>query len=119
MSVPRHAAWTGILRTLGCYIHTRIRSCIPTIRNTLKITGMNGELRRLLDAQGGVVTSAQALTHLTRRGLEFQVNCGALQRIWHGIYGHGEVNTALRLRGLDLAAGTSVAVEVGAVFWTS
>jgi hypothetical protein len=74
---------------------------------------MNAELRHLLDAQGGVMTSAQALTYLTRRGLEGQVNCGALQRIWHGIYGYGEVDTALRLRGLDLAAATSVAVCMG------
>ena len=71
---------------------------------------MDAELSRLLDAQGGVMTSAQALTYLTRRGLEDQLNCTALQRIWHGIYGYGEVNTALRLRGLDLAAGTSIAV---------
>ena len=59
------------------------------------------------------MTSAQALTYLTRRGLEGQVNCGALERVWHGIYGYGEVTTALRLRGLDLATGTSVAVCVG------
>jgi hypothetical protein len=101
------------LRTLGRYIHSRTRSCTPTIRNGLKITCMNAELRRLLDAQGGVLTSAQALTYVTRRGLEAQVNCGALQRIWHGIYGHGEVNTALRLRALDLAAGTPVAICLG------
>ena len=74
---------------------------------------MNAELSRLLDAQGGVVTSAQALTFLTRRGLEAHVNHGALQKVWYGIYGRGEVNTALRLRGLDLAAGTTVAACMG------
>ena len=74
---------------------------------------MNAELSRLLDAQGGVVTSAQALTFLTRRGLEAHLNCGALQKIWHGIYGRGEVTVALRLRGLDLAAGTTVAACMG------
>jgi hypothetical protein len=31
---------------------------------------MHHALSRLLDEQGGVVTSAQALTFLTRRGLE-------------------------------------------------
>jgi hypothetical protein len=75
--------------------------------------GMHAELSRLLDAQGGVVTSAQAMTFLTRRGLETQLNCGALHKVWYGIYGHGEVNTALRLRGLDLAAGTTVAACMG------
>jgi hypothetical protein len=74
---------------------------------------MHTELCRLLDQQGGVVTSAQALTFLTRRGLESQLNCGALQKVWYGIYGRGEVNTALRLRGLDLAAGTTVVACMG------
>ncbi|HWS92843.1 MAG TPA: hypothetical protein VN255_16480 [Mycobacterium sp.] len=74
---------------------------------------MHAELSRLLDAQGGVVTSAQALTFLTRRGLEAQLNTGELQRIWYGIYGRGEVTTALRLHGLDLAAGTTVAACMG------
>jgi len=48
---------------------------------------MHAELGRLLDVQGGVVTSAQALTFLTRRGLEAQLNNGELQRIWYGVYG--------------------------------
>ena len=74
---------------------------------------MHSELSRLLEGQGGVVTSAQALTFLTRRGLEAQLNNVELQRIWHGIYGRGEVNTPLRLRGLDLAAGTTVVACMG------
>lgn len=77
------------------------------------MTGMNEELSRLLSEQGGVVTSAQALTFLTRRGLEAELNHGVLQKIWYGIYGHGEVDTRLRLRGLDLAAGTTVAACLG------
>ena len=74
---------------------------------------MHAELCRLLDRQGGVVTSAQALTFLTRRGLEAQLNCGALQKIWYGIYGRDEVTIALRLRGLVLAAGATVAACMG------
>jgi hypothetical protein len=77
------------------------------------MAGMNKELRRLLAEQGGVVTSAQALTFLTRRGLESELNHGALQKIWYGIYAHGDIDTPLRLRGLDLAAGTKVAVCLG------
>jgi len=79
----------------------------------LKIPGMHAELCRLLDEQGGVVTAGQALTFLTRRGLESSVNHGALQKIWHGIYGRGELTPGLRLRGLDLAAGTTVAACLG------
>ncbi|OBI11128.1 hypothetical protein A5712_10270 [Mycobacterium sp. E2327] len=71
---------------------------------------MNPALVRLLDAQGGVVTSAQALQHLSRRGLEAALNHGVLQKIWYGIYGRGAVDRGLQLRGLDLAAGTTVAV---------
>jgi len=74
---------------------------------------VNAELGRLLDSQGGVVTSAQALTCLTRRGLEAYVKSGALQRIWHGIYGRGQLTIELQLRGLDLATGTTVAACLG------
>jgi hypothetical protein len=66
---------------------------------------VHSELSRLLDAQGGVVTSGQALTFVSRRRLEAD-----LQRVWYGIYGVGEVTTELRLRGLDLATGTTVAM---------
>jgi hypothetical protein len=75
--------------------------------------GVKHELRRLLDEQGGVVTSAQALTYLTRRGLEAKLKTGELQRVWYGIYGRGDGGTRLRLRGLDLATGTTVAVCLG------
>ncbi len=77
------------------------------------IGGVNQELSRLLDRQGNVVTSAQALTFLTRRGLESELNHGSLQKVWYGIYGRGEVDTKLQLRGLDLATNTTVAVCLG------
>jgi hypothetical protein len=93
----------GNLRTLGKG-ELWVRRSAPTIR------GVNTELDRLLDAQGGVVTSAQALTYLTRRGLEADLKYGVLQQVWYGIYGRGELTDALRLRGLDLATGTTIAV---------
>lgn len=74
---------------------------------------MDQRLHRLLDLQGGVVTSAQALTFLTRRGLEAELKHGPLQKIWYGIYGYGTATTELLLRGLDLATGTRVAVCLG------
>lgn len=83
---------------------------MPAIRRGPTIPGVHAQLRRLLEAQGGVVTSAQALTHLTRRGLEAELNYGVLQKVWYGVYGRGEMTTELRLRGLDLAAGAKVAV---------
>lgn len=74
---------------------------------------MHPELGRLFDAQGGVVTSAQALTFLSRRQLEAHLDVGVLQRVWRGIYGRGEPTAALRLRGLDLAVGLRVAACMG------
>ncbi|MBX7433011.1 hypothetical protein JDV09_12970 [Mycobacterium sp. Y57] len=74
---------------------------------------MNDELIRLLDTQGGVATSGQILQHLSRRGLERAANYGVLERMWQGIYCLGEPTDELRLRGLDLAAGTRVAVCLG------
>jgi hypothetical protein len=79
-------------------------------RGAPTIPGVNAELDRLLDTQGGVMTSAQALTCLTRRSLEAALKCGVLQHVWYGIYGRGELTDALRLRGLDLATGTTIAV---------
>ncbi len=77
------------------------------------MAGMHSGLSQLLEAQGGVVTCAQALAFLSRRGLEAHMNSGVLHRLWYGVYGHGEVTTALRLRGLDLAAGARVAACMG------
>ena len=77
------------------------------------MAAMNDELDRLLDSQGGVATSGQILSQLTRRGLEAQVNTGVLERMWHGVYCRGEPTQELRLRGLDLACGTPVAVCLG------
>jgi hypothetical protein len=74
---------------------------------------MDPRLRQLLDRQGGVVTSAQALTILSRRGLESELKHGPLQKVWYGIYGAGEMDDELRLRGLDLATDTTVAVCLG------
>ncbi len=74
---------------------------------------MGADLDRLLTAQGGVVTAAQALTALTRRGLETHLKCGALQRVWYGIYSRDNPTAAIRLRGLDLITGTTVAACLG------
>jgi hypothetical protein len=83
------------------------------MRGAPTIPAMHSELGRLLDVQGGVVTSAQVLTYLTRRELEAHVTHGVLQKVWYGIYGRGVVATGLRLRGLDLAAGTTVVACMG------
>jgi Protein of unknown function (DUF559) len=77
------------------------------------IQAMNPELEELFDKQGGVATSGQILTHLTRRRFESAVNCGALERMWQGIYCRGEPTDELRMRGLDLSSGRTVPVCLG------
>ena len=71
------------------------------------------ELDGLFDSQRGVATSAQILSHLTRRGFEAELKTGNLERIWQGIYCRGEPTDELRLRGLDLSCGTAVPVCLG------
>jgi hypothetical protein len=77
------------------------------------IAGMHAELARLFDQQGGVATSGQILMYLKRRAFERELNSGSMERLWQGIYCHGEATDDLRLRGLDLACGTPVAVCLG------
>ena len=74
------------------------------------LAGMSDRLWRLLDEQGGVVTSSQALALVSRRSFEALLKYGQLQKLWYGIYGRGDVDTELRLRGLDLATDSTVAV---------
>ena len=61
---------------------------------------MNTDLYDLMRSQGGVVTSAQALTYLSRRRFRYAVEDCELYQVWHGIYGAVEPDTGLRLRGL-------------------
>ncbi len=68
------------------------------------------ELEHLLRQQGGAATSGQLLTVLSRRGLQSRLRTGELIKLWPGIYGVGEPDLELRLRGLDLRAGAPVAV---------
>lgn len=74
---------------------------------------MNEELNALLDVQGGVATSGQILKLVSRRRFDAAVACGALERMWQGIYCRGEPDDELRLRGLDLSCGTTVALCLG------
>jgi len=71
------------------------------------------ELDRLFEEQGGVATSGQILSHLTRRGFEAELRFGNLERIWQGVYCLGEPTDDLRLLGLDLSCGTAIPVCLG------
>ncbi len=76
----------------------------------LTIAVMDATLKQLFDHQGGVATSGQILSATTRYEFESVLQTKVLERIWHGIYCIGEPTDELRLRGLDLSSGTTVAI---------
>jgi hypothetical protein len=74
---------------------------------------MAQDLNALFDRQRDVATCGQLLDVLSRRALAAMLETGELTRIWPGIYGRGQIDVALRLRGLDLRAGQSVPICLG------
>jgi Protein of unknown function (DUF559) len=68
------------------------------------------DLESIFAAQGGVVTTAQLLTVLSRSRLDISIRKGELVKVWPGVYGRGEPDTLMRLRGLDLRAKEPVAI---------
>ncbi|MGE2715385.1 hypothetical protein ACQI4L_15110 [Mycolicibacterium litorale] len=71
---------------------------------------MDPTVQQLFDQQGGVATSGQILAVTSRYEFEAVVKRKLVERIWHGVYCLGEPTDELRLRGLDLSCGTTVAV---------
>jgi hypothetical protein len=71
------------------------------------------DLDELLERQFGLATSGQLLAILSRRTMVSMLRTGELSLVWPGVYGRGEVDDQLRLRGLDLRAGEPVAVCLG------
>ncbi|BBZ32899.1 hypothetical protein AWB99_11800 [Mycolicibacterium confluentis] len=65
------------------------------------------ELESLMAGQG-VATWAQLLEVLSRRTLQLMLRTGVLVKVWPGVYGLGERDLQMRLRGLDLRAGEPV-----------
>lgn len=74
---------------------------------------VNTALIELFDRQGGVATSNQILSLASRYEFEAVLKAKYVERIWHGVYCLGEPTDELRLRGLDLSAGTTVAACLG------
>ncbi len=68
------------------------------------------ELDALFDRHGGVATTGQLRGVLTRRGLQSAAERGEVVKVWSGVYAREEVDDVVRLRGLDLRAGTPVPV---------
>ena len=65
-------------------------------------------LDELFSANGGLATTAQLCTVLSRKALRQNLEAGALVRVWHGVYAQEPPDLAGRLAALDLMAGTSI-----------
>ena len=74
---------------------------------------MADELDALFTAYGGVATTAQLLTVLSRSRLDIGIERGDLVKVWPGVYARDEPDVDLQLRGLDLRAGEPVAICLG------
>lgn len=70
---------------------------------------MNNDLEHILDRQGGVATSGQVLDCITRYAFDRMLDDGTLERLWQGVYCRGAATDAMRLRGVDLSCGRTVA----------
>jgi hypothetical protein len=96
-----------------CFIHKSTIAPFDSLARGKTIVGMNLDLERLLEEQGGVATSGQLLDLVTRYAFNRMVDNGTLERLWQGIYCLGEPTVALKLSGLDLSCGTAVTVCLG------
>lgn len=67
----------------------------------------------LLAGNGGIATTAQLLTVMTRRQLDVQVRKGGLVRVWYGIYAQYSPDLLGRLAALDVFMGQTAVVSMG------
>lgn len=67
----------------------------------------------LFTRTGGVATTAQLLTVMTRQQLDVQVANGKLVRVWHGVYARTEPDLLQRLAALDMLTGRDTVVSMG------
>ena len=67
----------------------------------------------LFNRGGGLATTAQLLTVMTRQQLDVQVAKGGLVRVWHGVYARTEPDLLRRLAALDLVTGHDTVASMG------
>jgi hypothetical protein len=69
------------------------------------LAGMNSDAVEMISRGGGLATTADLLTVMTRQQMDVQVRKGTLIRVWRGVYGVAEPDLLMRLRALDLLVG--------------
>jgi hypothetical protein len=71
------------------------------------------EALELLRRNGGLATTAQLMTVMTRQQLDVQVANGGLVRVRHGVYARTQPDLLSRLAALDLAFGQDAVASMG------
>jgi len=74
---------------------------------------MQSDAAELLKQAGGMATTSQLLTVMTRQQLDVQVRKGNLRRIWYGVYATTEPDLLGRLAALDLFLGQEAVCCLG------
>jgi hypothetical protein len=74
---------------------------------------MNAAALTLLDESGGIATTGQLLTVMSRQQLDVRVRNGELVRVWRGIYSTTEPDLHGRLAALDVLMGQRAVVCMG------
>ncbi|WP_431237342.1 hypothetical protein ACQ86B_21660 [Mycolicibacterium aichiense] len=74
---------------------------------------MNAAAAEILDRGGGIATTAQLLTVMTRQQLDVQVRKGGLVRVWYGVYARAMPDLRGRLAALDVFMGRSAVASMG------
>ena len=74
---------------------------------------MHSAALALLEECGGVATTAQLLTVMTREKLLVEVRTGGLVRVWYGVYAATAPDLIGRLAALDLFMGQHAVACMG------
>ena len=69
------------------------------------LAGMNSDAVEMISRGGGLVTTADLLTVMTRQQMDVQVRKRNLIRVWRGVYSVTAPDLLMRLRALDLLVG--------------
>ncbi|MEB3979967.1 type IV toxin-antitoxin system AbiEi family antitoxin domain-containing protein [Mycobacterium sp. 663a-19] len=71
------------------------------------------DIERVLASRGGLATTAELLTVITRKQLAGFIKAGRLIRVCHGVYGVRRPDLLGKLGGLDLLAGQPIVACMG------
>lgn len=94
--------------------HPKAYRLLPcTVRGRTIIRRVYSDALALVQQSGGIATTAQLLTVMTRQQLDVQVRKGNLVRVWYGVYATAPPNLFERLAALDLFAGKPMVACMG------